>query len=73
MLQQIGIIPVFHMQPEIDEKDGKRGDGKMAAANQGQVIESRALFNGRREILIDHDNELYRLIITKRGRLLLNK
>ena len=38
-----------------------------------RVIRSEALFTGDREILIQHRNEYYRLMITKAGKLILNK
>ena len=38
-----------------------------------KVISSDELFTGGREILIRHKNDCYRLIITKSGKLILNK
>ena len=37
------------------------------------VIKSPDLFKGSREIYINHDDEIYKLSITKTGRLLLTK
>lgn len=37
------------------------------------VIRSRQLFEGAREIGIDHEGALYRLRITRQGKLILNK
>jgi len=37
------------------------------------VLDSRALFQGQREIVIQHEGERYRLRITSRGRLILQK
>jgi hemin uptake protein HemP len=37
------------------------------------VIKSPDLFKGNREIYINHDDEIYKLSITKTGRLLLTK
>lgn len=37
------------------------------------LIDSRQLFSGRDEIWIEHEGERYRLRITKRGRLILQK
>ncbi len=37
------------------------------------VLSSARLFDGRREILIDHRGEHYRLCITRQGRLILMK
>lgn len=36
-------------------------------------ISSRDLFRDRREILIDHEGETYRLRLTKNGKLILTK
>jgi len=38
-----------------------------------RVIESRELFGESREVAIEHDGSLYRLKITKQGKLILNK
>lgn len=38
-----------------------------------RVIRSEELFGGRREVLIEHDHDQYRLLITRAGKLILNK
>ena len=38
-----------------------------------RVLDSEELFTGRREILIRHKSDTYRLMITKAGKLILNK
>lgn len=38
-----------------------------------RIIESRALFGDRKEIGIEHDGAVYRLKITRQGKLILNK
>ncbi|MBU2487297.1 MAG: hemin uptake protein HemP, partial [Alphaproteobacteria bacterium] len=38
-----------------------------------QAIPSSALFSDRREITISHEGALYRLRITRQGKLILNK
>jgi hemin uptake protein HemP len=38
-----------------------------------RIIESRALFGERKEVAIEHDGAIYRLKITKQGKLILNK
>ncbi|OJF96932.1 hemin uptake protein HemP [Pararhizobium antarcticum] len=43
---------------------------------QGQthrIVESRDLFRGDNEILIAHDGSIYRMKITRQGKLILNK
>lgn len=37
------------------------------------TIESRTLFGERKEVAIEHDGSVYRLKITKQGKLILNK
>lgn len=38
-----------------------------------RVIESRELFGQRKEVAIEHEGAIYRLKITKQGKLILNK
>ncbi|MEI2300678.1 hemin uptake protein HemP [Ensifer sp. MJa1] len=43
-------------------------------AGRGQrIIESRELFGSENEILISHDGAIYRMKITRQGKLILNK
>lgn len=50
----------------------KQKDDKLAPG-QKLSIRSEDLFQGSREIVIEHAQEKYRLIITKAGKLILNK
>ncbi len=38
-----------------------------------RVVKSEELFSGFSEVMIRHKNDLYRLMITKAGKLILNK
>ncbi|MBI4970666.1 MAG: hemin uptake protein HemP [Candidatus Omnitrophica bacterium] len=38
-----------------------------------RLIDSKNIFEGNREVLIQHERDVYRLIITKSGKLVLNK
>jgi hemin uptake protein HemP len=38
-----------------------------------RTISSEALFQGRTEIAIDHSGSIYRLKVTRQGKLILNK
>lgn len=38
-----------------------------------RILESRELFRGESEILIAHDGAIYRMKITRQGKLILNK
>ncbi|MEQ8480589.1 MAG: hemin uptake protein HemP [Hoeflea sp.] len=42
-------------------------------AADGEILDSRKLFGSRTEIGILHDGSLYRLKITRQGKLILNK
>ena len=42
-------------------------------ANEAVDLDTRELFAGRSEIRIAHDNAVYRLRITRAGKLILNK
>ena len=53
-----------------DETAGTPG---AAANNEPRRISSRDLFDGAREIAIEHDGELYRLRRTSKGKLILTK
>lgn len=42
-------------------------------APPARTVPSDELFQGRHELLIDHHGEIYRLRLTKTGKLILNK
>jgi hemin uptake protein HemP len=44
-----------------------------AAPGPARRFSSRALFDGHRELLIEHEGEIYRLRHTRGGKLILNK
>ena len=43
------------------------------SASEEQVVDSRDLLRGKRELQISHEGEVYRLRVTRNGRLILNK
>lgn len=47
--------------------------GKESSQVQARIIDSDKIFEGSREVLIQHEQDVYRLIITKAGKLVLNK
>ena len=49
--------------------------GSSGASNppQMRVLHSRDLLQGERQVLIDHEGALYRLQVTRNGRLILQK
>jgi hemin uptake protein HemP len=44
-----------------------------APSDAPPVVDARHLFGGRREVWIEHDGVRYRLRITRRGKLILQK
>lgn len=59
-----------------DDSDRRRGDPPSPAADdphRTDVISSESLLRGGREVLIRHGDDVYRLIRTRNGKLLLNK
>ena len=58
--------PPYRRPPE-DKRD------EASARPPTRVISSETLFRGAHEIGIEHDGALYRLKITRQGKLILNK
>ncbi|WP_376742413.1 hemin uptake protein HemP [Ensifer canadensis] len=57
-----------------DDTDYARFSQPLASAQRAQrIVESRDLFRGESEILISHDGAIYRMKITRQGKLILNK
>jgi hemin uptake protein HemP len=58
-----------------DAVDRGQRDGKERPLETGEPVDldTRELFAGRSEIRIAHDNSVYRLRITRAGKLILNK
>lgn len=52
---------------------GANSEPATARELPGDVVRSRELFGQQREILIEHEGELYRLRITRRNKLILQK
>ena len=51
----------------------ERESGEDLEGLKREIIDTRELFKGRREIILWHQNNEYRLMITKSGKLILNK
>ena len=51
----------------------QRFELSQADGSAERILESRALFGDRKEIGIEHDGAVYRLKITRQGKLILNK
>ncbi|MDL2404007.1 hemin uptake protein HemP [Rhizobium mayense] len=45
----------------------------LMAAPQIRIVESTDIFRGQTEIMIRHDGVIYRMKITRQGKLILNK
>ncbi len=56
-----------------DEKRPDDDDAADPAAAPAPVVDTKNLFGDHREIVIEHDGERYRLRITRRGKLILQK
>ena len=56
-------------------EEGKKFFEKIVAKPKtgGRVLDSEELFRGSREIVIQHGDRQYRLLVTKSGKLILNK
>ncbi|KAA9369533.1 MULTISPECIES: hemin uptake protein HemP [Ochrobactrum] len=69
---------VSSRMPEIQSRLAADGQNKSRTSEsplepQLQTYGSRELFNGSREVAIEHGGSLYRLKITRQGKLILNK
>lgn len=57
-----------------NDTETERSAQPPSAINRPQrIVESRDLFRGDSEILISHDGAIYRMKITRQGKLILNK
>jgi hemin uptake protein HemP len=56
-----------------DERKQDKPEAPPAPAKPEAVIPAERLFGDRREVWIEHNGERYRLRITRRGRLILQK
>ena len=57
-----------------NDPDTPRPSQPSSATNGSQpIVESHELFRGASEILISHDGAIYRMRITRQGKLILNK
>lgn len=56
-----------------DERVATRQDTRFASSLPARTLDSQSLFRGEHEIGIEHQGSLYRLKITRQGKLILNK
>lgn len=63
MAEKADIVPVA----------GRPAASPEAAGGAPRTIDSRALLKGRREVVIAHGAERYRLTLTRQGKLILTK
>lgn len=54
-------------------REGAAGTPPVFSPGKVKLLHSRELFAGVREVVIEHDGELYRLRPTKKGKLILTK
>ncbi len=55
-----------------DKKEGNFSDGGRRKAEE-VLYRSSDLFRAKQEVLIEHEGEIYRLRITRNGKLIMNK
>jgi hemin uptake protein HemP len=55
------------------EKPHDRQPPEPALIPNAKVIDSQSLFEGHREVIIRHEGEIYRLRLTRNGKLILQK
>ncbi|WP_429816504.1 hemin uptake protein HemP [Ensifer sp. B1-9] len=66
--------PLETANPVTNDNDLARPSEPPIQAGRAQrIIESRELFGSENEILISHDGAIYRMKITRQGKLILNK
>lgn len=56
-----------------DNRSTDTNHSSVSELNAQQTIDSRILFDGKSEIAIKHRGAIYRLKITRQGKLILNK
>ncbi len=56
-----------------DERVATRQEPRFASSQPARTLDSQSLFRGEHEIGIEHQGSLYRLKITRQGKLILNK
>ncbi len=61
----------FPHRPALDRRPLASSEERIEASRT--AIDSRTLFKGATEIVIDHEGAKYRLRITRQGKLILNK
>jgi len=61
----------FPHRPALDRRSPASSEERVEASRT--AIDSRTLFRGATEIVIDHEGAKYRLRITRQGKLILNK
>lgn len=57
----------------MNEKKKPDGPNAVPAEPPAPVVQAKQLFGENREIVIEHDGERYKLRITRRGKLILQK
>ena len=58
---------------EMPENEQQAPPTEMPSDLQAKILRSEDLFEGRRQVLIAHGTEVYRLLHTKNGKLILQK
>jgi hemin uptake protein HemP len=54
-------------------QENKTGYGEFTPRDPVQVVRFEDLAHGRKEVVVEYENQHYRLRVTKNGKLILNK
>lgn len=63
----------FHVQDQTHSKENAATSHQITQTTALKILHSQALFDGAKELGIEHHGALYRLKITRQGKLILNK
>ena len=73
MMVRDGCDASFDDDAEMQAPGGARKTASAGCETRGGTIDSRAIFGEGNEVTIRHGDQLYRLRITRHGKLILNK
>lgn len=61
------------VEEEQEARERVSGGGQRAPASLPRRVDVRSLLEGHREVLLEHDGQLYHLRVTANGKLILTK
>ena len=57
----------------MNRQDDPQRDERTARQDEERLISANSLLQGHQQVLIEHDGEIYRLVLTRNNKLLLQK